>query len=73
MFFNNTLETWGDYKRLGLPSLVPGPLATTVTNGVVPTRVFYPTIEQSVNSVNYKAASANIGGDVITVKHWYQN
>jgi hypothetical protein len=73
MFFNNTLETWGDYKRLGLPSIVPGPLATTVTNGVVPTRVFYPTIEQSVNSVNYKAASANIGGDVITVKHWYQN
>lgn len=73
MFFNNTLEMWGDYKRTGVPNLVPGTLATTVTNGVIPTRVFYPTLEQSVNATNYTAASSNIGGDVITAKHWYQN
>ena len=73
MFFNNTLEVWGDYKRTGVPNLVPGPLATTVTNGLVPTRVFYPTLEQSVNSANYSAASSSIGGDIITAKHWYQN
>ena len=73
MFFNNTIEMWGEHKRTGLPNLVPGPLATTVTSGVVPTRVFYPSLEQSVNSSNYNAASANIGGDIITAKHWYQN
>ncbi|WP_445756745.1 SusD/RagB family nutrient-binding outer membrane lipoprotein [Polaribacter sp.] len=73
MFFNNTLEVWGDYKRTGVPNLVPGPLATTVTNGVIPTRVFYPTLEQSVNAANYSAASSSIGGDIITAKHWYQN
>ena len=73
MFFNNTLEMWGDNKRTGLPKLVPGPLATTVTNGLVPTRVFYPILEQSVNSSNYSAASSSIGGDIITAKHWYQN
>lgn len=73
MFFNNTLEMWGDYKRVGLPNLVPGSLATTITGGLVPTRVFYPTIEQSVNSANYQAAASSIGGDIITVKHWYQN
>ena len=73
MFFNNTLEVWGDYKRTGVPNLVPGPLATTVTNGVIPTRVFYPTLEQSVNATNYSAASSSIGGDIITAKHWYQN
>ncbi|MDC3253368.1 SusD/RagB family nutrient-binding outer membrane lipoprotein [bacterium] len=73
MFFNNTLEMWGDHKRTGLPSLVPGPLATTVTNGAIPTRVFYPSLEQSVNSANYSAASSSIGGDIITAKHWYQN
>ena len=73
MFFNNTLEMWGNHKRTGLPNLIPGPLATTVTNGVVPTRVFYPSLEQSVNSTNYSAASSNIGGDIITAKHWYQN
>lgn len=73
MFFNNTLEMWGEHKRTGLPNLVPGPLATTVTNGLVPTRVFYPSLEQSVNSANYNAASSNIGGDIITAEHWYQN
>jgi hypothetical protein len=73
MFFNNTLEMWGDHKRTGVPNLIPGPFATTVTNGVVPTRVFYPTLEQSVNSTNYQAASSSIGGDIITARHWYQN
>lgn len=73
MFFNNTLEMWGEQKRTGLPNLVPGPLATTVTNGEIPTRVFYPSLEQSVNSANYSAASSSIGGDIITAKHWYQN
>ncbi len=72
MFMNNTLEMWGNHKRTGLPNLVPGPLATTVTNGVVPTRVFYPSLEQSVNSSNYQAASSSIGGDNILAKHWYQ-
>lgn len=73
MFFNNTLEMWGEQKRTGLPNLIPGPLATTITNGMIPTRVFYPSIEQSVNSANYSAASSSIGGDNITAKHWYQN
>lgn len=73
MFMNNTIETWGDHKRTGLPNLVPGPLATTVTNGAIPTRVFYPILEQSVNASNYSAASSDIGGDIITARHWYQN
>lgn len=73
MFMNNTIEMWGDQKRTGFPTLTIGPLATTVTGGIVPSRVFYPTLEQSVNSVNYQAASSAIGGDQITIKHWYQN
>jgi len=72
LFFNNTIATWGDYKRLGLPAYDIGPLATTVTSGKVPTRVFYPTLEQSVNSANYSAAASSIGGDIITAPHWYQ-
>jgi hypothetical protein len=72
-FFNNTIEAWGEYKRTGLPAFTIGPLATTVTGGKVPTRIFYPVLEQSINSVNYKSAAASIGGDIITAKHWYQN
>jgi hypothetical protein len=53
--------------------MVPGPFATTFTNGIFPTRVFYPILEQSVNATNYQAASSSIGGDNIIVKHWYQN
>ncbi len=69
----NTVEAWGEQKRTGLPALVPGPLATTITGGKIPTRAFYPTLEQSINGTNYKAAAASIGGDIITAKHWYQN
>lgn len=71
--FNNTVESWGEQKRTGLPVLEVGPLATTVTGGLTPTRVFYPVLEQSINSSNYQSASSNIGGDIITAKHWYQN
>ncbi len=71
--FNNTIESWGEYKRTGLPVLNIGALATTVTNGVFPTRVYYPPLEQSINSANYNSAASSIGGDNITAKHWYQN
>lgn len=72
-FFNNTIEAWGEQKRTGLPAFTIGPLANTVTGGKVPTRIFYPVLEQSINSANYKSAAASIGGDNITAKHWYQN
>ena len=72
-FYNNTLEAWGEQKRTGLPALKIGGQATIVTGGTVPTRVFYPTREQSINATNYGAAASRIGGDKITSKHWYQN
>ena len=71
--FNNTIEAWGEHKRTGLPNLEIGPLATTITNGLFPTRIFYPTLEQSINTTNYNAATSSIGGDNITARHWYQN
>ena len=72
-YLNNTVESWGETKRTGLPRLTVGPAATIVTSGKFPTRVFYPTLEQSINATSYKAATTSIGGDIITAKHWYQN
>jgi len=76
-YLNNTVEAWGEKKRTGLPALIVGPQATTVTGGKFPTRLLYPTLEQSVNAENYKAALSAIGSSItneeITVKHWYQN
>lgn len=71
--FNNTVEAWGEQKRTGLPVLVVGALATTITDDKIPTRCFYPVLEQSINSANYSSASSNIGGDIITARHWYQD
>ncbi|MEP1779794.1 SusD/RagB family nutrient-binding outer membrane lipoprotein [Reichenbachiella sp.] len=71
--FNNTVESWGEHKRTGLPNLTLGPLASTVTSGEFATRVFYPTLEQSINSANYESAVNSIGADNIVAKHWYQN
>lgn len=42
-------------------SLIPG-----LTD--LPTRLFYPTTAQSLNRINYEAASANIGGDLMSSK-----
>ena len=72
-YLNNTVESWGETKRTGLPKLTVGPAASIVTGGKFPTRVFYPTLEQSINATSYKAATTNLGGDIITAKHWYQN
>lgn len=70
-FYNTgSIEAWGDYKRTGLPDLIPGP--ANVTSGVVPTRFLYPLSEQSLNSINYREASNRIGGDNNIAEHFYQ-
>lgn len=78
MLWSNTLEMWGEQKRTNLPDLSTtlGDVAVSVTGGATVTRVFYPSLEQSVNGSNYSAASSKFGSDnasKITARHWYQN
>lgn len=78
MLWNNSFEMWGEQKRTALPNLKTtlGEVATSVTGGEIVTRVFYPTLEQSVNSSNYSSASGKFGSDnksKLTARHWYQN
>jgi hypothetical protein len=43
-----------------------------VTDGYMPTRIKYPfTVERSVNGENQDAAIANMGGDKIDLKLWW--
>lgn len=77
MLWNNTVEMWGEQKRTGLPDLTTslGPFATDISGGKIATRVFYPTLEQSVNAGNYSSASSKFGNNnatKITASHWYQ-
>jgi len=77
MLWNNTIEMWGEYKRTGLPDLTTslGPFASDISGGQIATRVFYPTLEQSVNASNNSNASSKFGDNTtskITARHWYQ-
>ena len=56
----NTL--WNSYRRLDFPRLFAPP---DYKQGIdkVPVRLFYPISEQTLNPVNYEAASVKIGGD----------
>ena len=69
----NIFDMWGDYKRTGKPSLDLGPEVTAKGFTAAPNRMFYPVIETQINSANHSAAASAIGGDDITVKHFYQN
>ncbi len=64
------MESWFDWKRTGQPDFIqagPG----NVNNGLVPVRLMYPSLEQSVNAANYQAASQRIGGDNVNTRVWW--
>ncbi|NOQ24338.1 MAG: SusD/RagB family nutrient-binding outer membrane lipoprotein [Bacteroidales bacterium] len=57
--YNRGFEAWTSWRMLDHPVLVAPPDAVSVT----PVRYTYPTIEQTINASNYNTAAANIGGD----------
>lgn len=62
--YNRSVEGWTEVRRLDYPVL---PLPVAPKSGF-PTRFTYPGNEQTLNPTNYTAASAKIGGDVVTSK-----
>jgi hypothetical protein len=69
LFFQG-LEAWYDYRRTGLPELLPGP--ANVNGDRVPRRFLYPSTEQSLNADNYQAAVDRLGGDNINIGAWWE-
>nr|MBI1229758.1 SusD/RagB family nutrient-binding outer membrane lipoprotein [Cytophagales bacterium] len=67
LFFSG-LEGWYDWRRTGIPTIMPGPAAFF---DVVPTRFIYPTSVQALNKDNYQEAVSRQGADVITTKVWW--
>jgi hypothetical protein len=65
--YNRGWDAWIEWRRLDYPPLPPPTLALSPT----PVRYPYPVNEQNVNRVNYEAASAAIGGDLVTTKLWW--
>ncbi len=63
------LEAWFDWRRTGIPALVPG--ISNQNNNLIPVRFRYPIIEQALNNVNYKEAVARQGEDDLNSKMWH--
>ena len=68
--YGQGLETWTEYRRTGIPALVP-PTNNTNQN-VIPTRLPYPGSEESLNFANYDAALKKQGGkNDMKLKLWF--
>jgi len=63
------VEAWTEWRRTGYPELQP---AIEAVISEIPSRYFYPAIEQSVNGANNAAAVTAMGGDdALTTKVWW--
>lgn len=69
-FYGQGPDAFADWRRLGHPTLSPGP-NSALSSGQMPRRFFYPNTEQSRNGENYKAAVANQGADEVTTRLWF--
>lgn len=64
--YTRGIEGYNSWRRLDFPILNLPQEATTYSD--IPVRFTFPINEQTLNAVNYKAASDAIGGDLITTK-----
>lgn len=67
-FYNRPFEAWTSYRRLDFPAFVAPSNAVAAAEKQIPKRYTYPINEQTVNNVNWVAASAAIGGDKLATK-----
>ena len=61
-FYTRGQEAWNEWRRLDHPTFAMPPNPFTDT---IPKRYIYPINEQTLNPVNYAAASAAMGGDIV--------
>ncbi len=66
--FGQGYEAFAEWRRVKIPTLTP---AIDGTINEIPSRYAYPPSEQSLNKVNYDAAVASQGADVLTTKLWW--
>ena len=67
--FGQGFETWTEWRRTKTPVLAP---AAEALISQVPSRLFYPTNEPSLNKANYDAAVSKISADELTSSLFWQ-
>jgi len=68
--FMTDFQQWFEHRRTGHPILPKGPGLRN--GGNLPVRLNYPIYVQSANSLNYRKAVENMGGDNINTLVWWQ-
>lgn len=74
--YGQGIEAWTEYRRTGLPVLpAKDTRAVFVNNAVLPTRLPYPTSEQSLNAAEYAKGVELIGGtnNALAKLWWVEN
>ena len=66
--FNQGTEAYAEWRRSGQPVLTPGPGAII---DVVPRRLTYPAMEQSLNAANLNEATTRQGGAGLEDRVWW--
>ena len=70
-FYPDGTQGWSEWRRTGVPALVPTPNATNASKQI-PRRLVYPASEPGVNGDSYKAAVARISsGDTQDGRVWW--
>lgn len=70
--FGQGIEAWTEYRRTGYPVMPANdPRAVFENNGVIPTRLPYPTNEYSLNGTQVEKAAGLVGTDNMRSKLWW--
>lgn len=67
--FYQGIEGWSDWRRTGMPEVVPGPDAGNDMK--VPVRFQYPNEVKSTNNANYQEAVSRMGADDLNTRLWW--
>lgn len=72
LFGHSFVQVWNNYRRTGIPALVPDPDASPGLDpsGIVPQRYLYVESETQTNSVNVQAARDRQGGGLLDNATW---
>ena len=71
LFFGRNYDAFSEWRRTGYPKLKPGPNLGS-TNGRIPRRYGYPSEENLLNEINYKAAVSRMKeGDSYMSRVWW--
>ena len=67
--FYTGFEAWSDWRRTGMPEIVPGEDAGN--DKMVPVRFQYPNDVKSTNNENYQEAVSRMGADDLNTRLWW--